>query len=100
MKRSRSAWISFVLTRLVGVAVDAAVIGGAYVFAFLLRLDFQEPSWGWRKVALSFVHVLFIYLLSLVACGCYRRAWRRCRKAAGERGADIGRQDQSQCHGH
>ena len=81
MKRSRSAWISFVLTRLVGVAVDAAVIGGAYVLAFLLRLDFQEPSWGWRKVALSFVHVLFIYLLSLVACGCYRRAWRRCRAA-------------------
>ena len=79
MKRSRSAWALFIWTRLVGAVVDTAVIGGAYLLAFLLRLDFGEPSWGWGKVALSFVHVGFIYLLCLMACGCYRRSWRRFR---------------------
>ena len=79
MKRSRSAWMSFLLTRFAGAGLDAAVIGCAYVVAFLLRLDFKEPMWGWRNVALSFVHVLFIYLLTLIASGCYRHAWRRFR---------------------
>jgi len=80
MTRSRAAWMSFFGTRLVGALVDAAVIGGAYVLAFLLRLDFNEPMWGWRKVAFSFIPVCFIHLLSLIACGCYRQAWRRFRQ--------------------
>ena len=79
MTRSREAWILFLATRLVGVAVDAIVVGAAYLAAFILRFDFAEPSWGWRKVALSYLTVCAVHLLSLMACGCYRLAWRRIR---------------------
>ena len=44
MTRSREAWILFLATRVVGLAVDAAVIGFAYLCAFALRFDFQEPT--------------------------------------------------------
>ena len=81
MKRSRAAWMSFLGTRFCGLLIDAVFLGGAYVLAFLLRLDFQEPTWGWRKVAVSFIPFCFVNLLALVACGCYRRAWRRFRIA-------------------
>ena len=79
MTRSREAWFAFLSTRLIGVAVDAAVIGAAYLAAFILRFDFAEPSWGWRKVAMSYVTVCVVHILSLVACGCYRLAWRRIK---------------------
>lgn len=45
--------------------------------AFLLRFDFQAPRWGWAPVAFSFLIVCAIHLAALVACGCYRRPWRR-----------------------
>ena len=53
MTRSREAWILFLATRVVGLAVDAAVIGFAYLCAFALRFDFQEPTslGGWGTVA-------------------------------------------------
>jgi len=67
------------ISRLIGVAVDAATVGAAYLAAFILRFDFAEPMWGWRKVAISYVTVCAVHLLSLAACGCYRIAWRRMR---------------------
>ena len=67
----------FLATRVVGAVIDAVVLAFAYVTAFLLRFDFQPPRWGWRGVALSFITVCAVHLLSLVVCGCYRMAWRR-----------------------
>ena len=77
MTRSREAWILFIATRLTGVAVDAAVVGAAYLAAFILRFDFAEPSWGWRKVAISYIVVCAVHIIALASCGCYRLAWRR-----------------------
>lgn len=77
MTRSNEAWISFLLTRAVGLVADALVLAGAYWGAFLLRFDFQSPRWGWRVVALSFVSVAVAHLAALLLCGCYRGAWRR-----------------------
>ena len=71
--------MSFLATRLGGLVIDAAVVGAAYLGAFILRFDFREPSWGWRAVALSYVTVCVAHLLSLVACGCYRLPWRRVK---------------------
>lgn len=79
MSRSREAWIAFLSTRIFGVATDAAVIGAAYLAAFILRFDFEEPSWGWRKVAMSYMTVCAVHMVSLMVCGCYRLAWRRIR---------------------
>lgn len=79
MTRSREAWVAFLATRLVGVAVDAAVIAAAYMAAFMLRFDFAEPSWGWRKVGLSYLTVCAVHVGALVVCGCYGFAWRRIR---------------------
>ena len=77
MNRARSAWLAFVATRLVGSCLDAGALAVAYFGAFLLRFDFQAPRWGWRVVAASFAVVYAVHLLSLMACGCYRHAWRR-----------------------
>ena len=81
MTRSREAWVSFLATRVVGIAVDAAVIGLAYLSAFALRFDFQEPTslGGWTTVARSYVVVCAVHLVSLLVFGCYRLAWRRVR---------------------
>ena len=77
MTPARTAWLKFFATRLFVASIDAATIAFAYIVAFILRFDFQEPSWGWGKVALSFVTVLAVYLLSLFVTGCYRLSWRR-----------------------
>lgn len=77
MKRSNAAWLVFISTRLVGVLVDVLVIAFSYFAAFALRFDFCEPSWGYKKVALSLVTVSFAYIFSFVVSGCYRLAWRR-----------------------
>ena len=79
MTRTTKAWTLFLATRLVGVVVDALTVGVAYLAAFALRLNFGEPSFGWRKAALSYLVVLAVYLASLFLCGCYRLAWRRIR---------------------
>ena len=78
-RRSRIAWLKFLATRVVGLAVDTAVQGVAYLSAFALRLDFQRPQWGWRATALSFVTVCVVHLVALIGTGCYRLAWRRIR---------------------
>ena len=81
MTRSREAWILFLATRVVGLAVDASVIGFAYLCAFALRFDFQEPTslGGWGTVARLYVTVCAVHLASLLFFGCYRLAWRRIR---------------------
>ena len=56
--------------------VDSAVMAAAYLTAFLLRFDFHEPWWGWRRVAFSFVTVWAAQGLALVMFGCYRLLWR------------------------
>lgn len=77
MTRSSEAWLKFLATRVVGLAVDAGVIACAYLASFLLRFDFNAPFWGWRGVATSYILVCAVHLAALGLCGCYRLAWRR-----------------------
>ena len=77
MNREGRAWALFWGTRVVGVAVDSAIIGFAYLSAFVLRFDFQEPRWGWRAVALCYITVWMAHMVSLFATGCYSLSWRR-----------------------
>ena len=51
MPAMKKQWILFILTRLVGLVVDTALTGGAYLVAVILRFDFNEPQWGWRATA-------------------------------------------------
>ena len=69
--------MKFWATRAAGLAADAGVLAVAYWGANLLRFDFAAPRWGWRAVALSFATVGAVHLAALLACGCYRVAWRR-----------------------
>ncbi len=71
-KERASVWAS----RLGCYLVDTAVMAAAYLTAFLLRFDFQEPWWGWRRVALSFVTVWVVQGLALALFGCNRLLWR------------------------
>lgn len=67
-----SVWVSQIGCFL----VDSAVMAAAYLTAFLLRFDFNEPWWGWRLVAVSFVTVWAVQGLALVLFGCNRLLWR------------------------
>lgn len=69
----------FFATRVVGAFVDAAIVAAAYLSAFILRFDFNEPVTigGWSAVARSYAVVAAVYLVSLCLFGCYRLAWRR-----------------------
>lgn len=79
MTRTKEAWLKFIATRIVGIIVDAFIVGVAYLSAFILRFDFGEPVsiGGWSAVAKSYVVVAAVYLISLLLLGCYRFAWRR-----------------------
>lgn len=79
MTRTKEAWLKFIATRIVGVIVDAFIVGVAYLSAFILRFDFGEPVsiGGWSAVAKSYVVVAAVYLIALLLLGCYRFAWRR-----------------------
>ena len=79
MTRTKEAWVKFFATRVVGVAVDALIVGAAYLSAFVLRFDFAEPVsiGGWSAVARSYAVVVSVYLAALLLTGCYRFAWRR-----------------------
>ena len=79
MTRQGKEWRAFVLTRLVGVGVDTLVMLVAYVLAFAVRVEFREPSFGWRATVLCFVFTWMVQLFSLVVTGCYRIPWRRIR---------------------
>ena len=63
--------------------MDLAIMAIAYAAAFLLRFDFQAPSWGWTRVWTSFITVGSVQLAALLAFDCLRR-WR-------VRSRDIGR---------
>ena len=56
--------------------MDTAVMAIAYLTAFLLRFDFEEPWWGWGKVAVSFFTVWTVQWLALVLFGCHKLLWR------------------------
>lgn len=77
MNRETKAKAGFLVSRLVAVAVDVAVVLAAYAFSFFLRFSFNEPVWGWRSAALSSVTVCAVHIASLALFGCYRKAWRR-----------------------
>ena len=68
--------MKFAATRIGGLVVDVAVLASAYLGSFILRFDFTEPRWGWRAVAMSFVTVCAVSVISLLICGCYRFSWR------------------------
>jgi len=48
----------------------------AYIVSFLLRFDFHEPWWGWRRVVLSFVTVWIVQSVALTLFGCNKLLWR------------------------
>ena len=79
MTRTKEAWLKYIATRIVGIIVDAFIVGVAYLSAFILRFDFGEPVsiGGWSAVAKSYVVVVAVYLIALLLLGCYRFAWRR-----------------------
>lgn len=58
------------------VAADAAVFGVAYLLSFFVRLNFNEPAWGWRAAAVSYAVALAVHLFFLAACGSYSLPWR------------------------
>jgi FlaA1/EpsC-like NDP-sugar epimerase len=78
-RRRRHAWLQFIAGRACGISVDLAMIAAAYFSAVLLRFDFQAPRWGWRPMAVSFITVAAVHLLSLAVCGCNSLQWRRTR---------------------
>lgn len=79
MTRKGKEWCTFLLTRLVGTGVDTLVMLVAYAMAFAVRLEFREPSFGWRATMICFVFTWMVQMFSLVAAGCYRIPWRRIR---------------------
>lgn len=76
MKAEIREFLPVFLARLGCWAVDTGVMALAYLTAFLLRFDFQEPWWGWRRVALSFVTVWAVQNMALALFGCRRLMWR------------------------
>ena len=76
MKNLNRETVSVWLGRLGCFAIDSTVMLLAYFFAFLLRLDFQEPWWGWAGVASSFITVCVVQWLMFFAFRCDRLLWR------------------------
>jgi len=79
MDRRNKAWILNLAATMAGAAADMAIVALSYLAAFALRLDFQEPAFGWRAVGLSCIMVCAVHLASLTLCGCYKVAWRNIR---------------------
>ena len=69
-------WLGVWGGRLGVYAADTAVMALAYLTAFLLRFEFQEPWWGWDQVAVSFVTVWAVQCVALELFGCNRLLWR------------------------
>jgi FlaA1/EpsC-like NDP-sugar epimerase len=76
MNAVRKALSSGWMSQIGSFLMDSAVMAMAYLAAFLLRFDFQEPWWGWRLVASSFVTVWAVQGLALILFGCNRLLWR------------------------
>jgi FlaA1/EpsC-like NDP-sugar epimerase len=73
------AWAEVVFLRVLAMVADLAIVAAAYLTAFLLRMNFLAPQWGWRAVGCSFATVATVHLLMLAVCGVYRRSWRQMR---------------------
>lgn len=56
--------------------IDTLVMAFSYFVAFLLRYDFGTPLVGWRQVALVFVPVWTIQMVTLILFRCYNVLWR------------------------
>ena len=69
--------IFFQIKKILAPFFDSCILLLSYLTAFVFRLNFNEPIWGWRATALSFLVVLVVYLLSLSLFGCYRTPLQR-----------------------
>ena len=77
MTRKREAWTVYLATRAVAFAADSVAFALAYAAAFALRFDFQEPVFGWRVAACSFVTVWAVQVAAFAVTGVAWRSWRR-----------------------
>lgn len=64
------------LQKILCISVDTLSMMAAFLFAFLFRMDFQEPFWGWSGAACSFLVVWIVQVAALAIFGCYRTLWR------------------------
>ena len=73
------AWTELVLLRLAAIATDLAIVAVSYLTAFLLRMNFLAPQWGWKAVGSCFATVAAVHLAMLMLFGAYNRSWRQMR---------------------
>ncbi len=77
MTSEKKIRLFFQLKKALAPFFDSCILLLAYLTAFVFRLNFNAPTWGWRATGLSFLVVLVVYLLSLFLFGCYRTPWQR-----------------------
>ncbi len=77
--RKRNAYLKFAAARFLEFAADSVVMAAAYLGAFILRFDFNEPLWGWTGAARSFITVWIVQSLALWMFGCHRISWRQIK---------------------
>ncbi len=58
------------------VAIDVALASLAYLLVFMLRFDFDVPSWYWGEFRVFLPVAVGIQVLATWAFGCYGRSWR------------------------
>ncbi len=54
------------------VAADSLILLGAYCVAFLLRFDFETPTWGWRAVLMGFGSAFVLGWAGLLLTRCHQ----------------------------
>jgi len=64
------------VSRVLRVAVDLAVLIGAFAFAYHLRFDFAVPAAYRREAVIELGYVAFLQLAALRLTGVYRFVWR------------------------
>ena len=57
-------------------SLDAAAFAASFCAAFLLRFDFQVPSWGWSVCAHTIGLVLGVRAAAFIYFGAYQGLWR------------------------
>ncbi len=62
--------------RLSGMFIDTLVMGFAYLFAIMLRFEFNAPHWGWWGVVYTFGVVVAVQWFFLLVFRCRRTIWR------------------------
>lgn len=58
------------------VALDVAVLAGAYALGFMLRFDWQPPWYMFQRFAITLPYIVAFKYTLLWATGCTRFAWR------------------------